>query len=164
MDYQRLGPFTIVKQINTLAFQLKFPDSMKVHPVFHVSLLEPYHAYTIPRITHEPPSPIVIDGEQEYEIKETLNSRISHCQLQYLVHWQGYEINESLGTGQKLIKCHGKNERLSHVVFKQAQGHSLWDSLLKGEVMSWTPPSLLTRIIAYTNIVTCIIACIIIHY
>jgi hypothetical protein len=78
MDYQRHGPFTIVKQINIVAFQLKLQDSMKVHPVFHVSLLEPYHASTILKRTHKPPPPIIVDGEQEYEVEEILNLRISH--------------------------------------------------------------------------------------
>jgi hypothetical protein len=62
--------------------------------VFHVSLLEPYHAFTIQGKTHEPIPPIVVDGEQEYEIEKILDSRISHHQLQYLVHWQGYDINK----------------------------------------------------------------------
>jgi hypothetical protein len=34
---------------------------MKVHPVFHVSLLKPYHGVPI-----VPPSPIIVDGEEEY--------------------------------------------------------------------------------------------------
>jgi hypothetical protein len=59
---------------------------MNIHPMFHVSLLQPYHVSTIPRKTHEPPPPIIVDGEQEYKLKEILNSRISHHQLQYLVH------------------------------------------------------------------------------
>jgi hypothetical protein len=41
---------------------------MKIHPVFHVSLLEPYHAFTIPGKTHEPFPPIIIHGEKEYEV------------------------------------------------------------------------------------------------
>jgi hypothetical protein len=49
---------------------------MNIHPMFHASLLEPYHASTIPRITHEPPPPIIVEGEQEYKVKEILNSRI----------------------------------------------------------------------------------------
>jgi hypothetical protein len=51
---------------------------MKIHLVFHVSLLKPYHVSIIPRRTHEPPPPIVVDGEQKYEVKEILDSRISH--------------------------------------------------------------------------------------
>jgi hypothetical protein len=76
-----------MKQINIVAFQLKFPNSMKIHVMFHVSLLEPYHASTILGRTHEPPPLIVVNGEQEHEVEEILNSRISHHQLQYLVHW-----------------------------------------------------------------------------
>jgi hypothetical protein len=53
-----------------------------------------YNVSTIPRRTHEPPPPIIINGEQEYEVEGILYSRISHCQLQYLVHWQGYDIDE----------------------------------------------------------------------
>jgi hypothetical protein len=49
--------------------------------MFHVSLLELYHASTIPRITHEPPPPIVIDDEQKDEVEEIIDSRIPHCQL-----------------------------------------------------------------------------------
>ena len=35
-----------------------------------------------------------IDGEEEYEISEILDSKIDKrrkCKLQYLVHWLGYE-------------------------------------------------------------------------
>jgi hypothetical protein len=41
LDHQRLGPFLIVKQINVMVFQLKLLGSMRIHLVFHVSLLEP---------------------------------------------------------------------------------------------------------------------------
>ncbi len=77
MDYQKLGLFTIMKQINIVTFQLKLPNSMKIHSMFHVSLLEPYHAATIPGKTHKPPPAIIVNGEQEYEVEEILNSRIS---------------------------------------------------------------------------------------
>jgi hypothetical protein len=60
-----------MKQINIVAFQLKFPDSMKVHPMFHVSLLELYHVSTIIGRTHEPPPPIVVDDEQKYEVEKS---------------------------------------------------------------------------------------------
>jgi hypothetical protein len=63
-----------------MTFQLKFPDSMKIHPMFHVSLLEHYHS-TIPRKTNEPPPLIVVDGEQKYKVEKILDSRISHHQL-----------------------------------------------------------------------------------
>ena len=48
LDYQRLGSFSIIKQVNEVAYRLELPPSMKIHPVFHVSLLEPYKDSTIP--------------------------------------------------------------------------------------------------------------------
>jgi hypothetical protein len=51
------------EQINAMAFQLKLPGSMRIHPMFHVSLLEPYHVSTIPRKIHDPPPPIEVDGK-----------------------------------------------------------------------------------------------------
>jgi hypothetical protein len=76
LDHQRLNPFLIVKHINVVAFQLKLPIFMTIHLMFHVSLLEPYHASTIPRRIHDPPSPIEVNGEQEYEMVDILDSRI----------------------------------------------------------------------------------------
>ncbi len=67
---------------------------MTIHLMFHVSLLEPYHASTIPRRIHDPPSPIEVNGEHEYEMVDILDLRISNRQLQYLDHWHGYDVNE----------------------------------------------------------------------
>jgi hypothetical protein len=69
---------TIAKQVSIVAFQLKFLDSMKIHLVFHVSLLQPYHASTIPRWVSKPPSPIKVNGEQKYEVEEIINSKLSN--------------------------------------------------------------------------------------
>ncbi|MBW0536410.1 hypothetical protein O181_076125 [Austropuccinia psidii MF-1] len=44
-----LGPFEVLKKIGSHAYHLKFPQQWKsVHPVFHVSLLEPVKQSTIP--------------------------------------------------------------------------------------------------------------------
>jgi hypothetical protein len=59
---------------------------MKIHHVFHVSLLELYHASTILGKIHNPLPPIEVDSEQKYEVEETLDSKIFNFQLQYLVH------------------------------------------------------------------------------
>jgi hypothetical protein len=54
---------TDCEQINDMAFQLKLPGSMKIHLMFHVSLLERDHMCTIPRKFHGPPPPIDVNGE-----------------------------------------------------------------------------------------------------
>jgi hypothetical protein len=43
LDYQRLGPFKIIAQVNQVNYRLELPPTMHIHPVFHVSLLKPYY-------------------------------------------------------------------------------------------------------------------------
>ncbi|CAA0826993.1 Unknown protein, partial [Striga hermonthica] len=37
------GPFEIVSKVGNVAYKLKLPDRLKVHPTFHVSYLKKYH-------------------------------------------------------------------------------------------------------------------------
>ncbi|MBW0509982.1 hypothetical protein O181_049697 [Austropuccinia psidii MF-1] len=44
-----LDPFPILKKVSTNAYHLKLPSQWKsMHPVFHISLLEPVKKSTIP--------------------------------------------------------------------------------------------------------------------
>jgi hypothetical protein len=50
---------------------------MKIHLVFHVSLFKPYKESSIPRKFQVPPPPIEIEGQEEFEVLEILDSRIT---------------------------------------------------------------------------------------
>ena len=39
-----IGPFTVSKLVGTVAVKLDLPHPWTIHPVFHVSLIKPYHA------------------------------------------------------------------------------------------------------------------------
>jgi len=77
-----VGPFKVLRQVGLASFKLALPDSMRVHPVFHVSLLKEYHGTPI-----APPAPIVIDGAEEYVVADIISHRYSRGRYQYLVHW-----------------------------------------------------------------------------
>ena len=65
-----------------------------IHPVFHISMLEPSTPNEFLNQTETPPLPIIIDRETEFKISEILDSKIDKhhkCKLQYLVKWSGYE-------------------------------------------------------------------------
>jgi hypothetical protein len=65
-----------------------------VHPVFHVSMLEPSTPNSVPNRIQPPPPPVIIDEEPEYEISEILDSKLDKrraCKLLYLVRWSSYE-------------------------------------------------------------------------
>jgi hypothetical protein len=85
-----VGPFKILKAIGKGAYRLELPDTMRVHPVFHVSLLKTFLSNGGVR----PPDPIIIDGEEEFVVEKILDHRFVKrgrkvCP-EYLVRWKGY--------------------------------------------------------------------------
>jgi len=86
-----LGPFTVDKPVGAVSYKLDLPASMKIHPVFHVSLLKPY--LSDGRV--QPPGPILVDGEAYFTIERVLDHRVNKrrrhaAQIEYLVKWLDY--------------------------------------------------------------------------
>ncbi|KAG8929440.1 hypothetical protein FRC01_004339 [Tulasnella sp. 417] len=92
---KRLGPYKIAAKISSHAYKLELPSTMKIHPVFHVSLLTPYEADTIPGRIQPLPPPVIVNGEEEYEVDKILNSRYHRRKLKYLIKWKGYDDSEN---------------------------------------------------------------------
>jgi hypothetical protein len=77
LDYKRLGPVKITKVINRNAYRLELPNSMKVHNVFHVSLLD-RDAEPVPMQQPSEPQPAISaedSDEEEWEVERILDSR-----------------------------------------------------------------------------------------
>ena len=66
---------------------------MKIHNVFHVSLLDPTIKDPYPGQEILPPPPVKVDGEQEWHVEEIFDSKIIRNRLRYLVKWVGYDAN-----------------------------------------------------------------------
>jgi hypothetical protein len=88
-----LGPFEIIGVAGPASFVLRLPDGMcRVHPVWHISQLEPAHDVHFEGHTQPPPPPIEVEGEDE--VAGILDLKLDHCRkepLVYLVRWTGYE-------------------------------------------------------------------------
>ena len=73
------------------------PTSSRIHPVFHVALLEPFHKNTIPGREEVPPKPVgtITENEdaREWEVEAILDSRFINKKLFYKVRWKGYSTN-----------------------------------------------------------------------
>jgi hypothetical protein len=64
----QVGPFTVIRQVNDVAYKLDLPKTWKLHSVFHVSLLVPYNDSGRYR-----PPPVELLGEDlEYEVEAIL--------------------------------------------------------------------------------------------
>jgi hypothetical protein len=99
-----IGPFVVAQVVSPVAFKLDLPPQYKqVHPVFHVSLLRPYHdgAHEFPsRDTVTRPLPeLNARGEDEYEVEKILDKQMRlKGRLQvpyYLVKWKGYPDSDN---------------------------------------------------------------------
>ena len=85
LDFKRLGQFNIIQMISGHAYKLDLPASMKWHPVFHVSLLEPAANNPLAGQNQPAPPPIIVDDNVEFEVEEILDSKLVRRTLKYLV-------------------------------------------------------------------------------
>jgi hypothetical protein len=63
--------------------------------VFHVDLLIPYQETDEHGANYPQPAPELIDGEEEYQVEEIIDERISRRKKQYLIKWVGYPVSEN---------------------------------------------------------------------
>ncbi|KAI0992596.1 hypothetical protein K3495_g15589 [Podosphaera aphanis] len=117
LDHKKLGPFKILKKISSHAYKLKLPPTMRVHPVFHVSLLEPTSKDPLPGQFNPPPPPIVVDGELEYVVEEILDAKPRGAKsflVKYLndpiPSWEPYEFVKDLEALDKFYERYPKKK------------------------------------------------------
>lgn len=96
LDWKKLGPFSIIKKINSVTYRLKLPKSMRrIHNVFHVSLLSPAKR-SYPDKPEISPPPIIIDNSGElFEVEDLLDVKMENGKLMFLVSWKGYSNKEN---------------------------------------------------------------------
>uniref|UniRef100_A0A670HKZ8 Gypsy retrotransposon integrase-like protein 1 n=1 Tax=Podarcis muralis TaxID=64176 RepID=A0A670HKZ8_PODMU len=89
---KRLGPFEVIQQVNPVAFKLRLPNHMKLHPVFHRSLLSPYRGGREGESTR---GPALEERERSSHVEEIIDSRWKGNQVEYLVAWEGEPESEN---------------------------------------------------------------------
>ncbi|MBW0495557.1 hypothetical protein O181_035272 [Austropuccinia psidii MF-1] len=148
-----LGPFKILKKVSTNAYHLKLPSQWKsIHPVFCISLLEPVKTSTIPNRHQEPPPPIIIEGEEEWEVSRILDSKLKRRKLWYLVEWKGFSQDPERSTWEpaKKLKNFLELVKISILYILTSQAPTLQELLFllclvgrginKGKSHSWYAP------------------------
>ena len=89
-----VGPYEVTR-VTPNVVKLKLPKTLRIHPVVNVSHVKPYLG-PLPGQPVSRPSLIQVSEErdEEYEVDYIVASHIYKHQLQYLVHWKGYEEHE----------------------------------------------------------------------
>ena len=90
------GPYRVQAKISSNAYRLELPRTIRCHPVFNITALRRYEENAIPgREQPPPPSFTDLDGNTRFMVEEILDHRERRGQREYLVHWQGYPVDEA---------------------------------------------------------------------
>lgn len=94
LDHKFIGPFKIVKIVNSHAYRLELPyEHDLIHHTFHTSLLRPAPDDPLPGQTNPPAPPVAIDanGKLLWAMDAIINSKRTKSKgFQYLVSWRDY--------------------------------------------------------------------------
>jgi hypothetical protein len=83
-------PLRIIEKTSPITYRLALPAHSKIHDVISITHLKPYQSTTPVR-----PLPIVVDGQEEFEVERIDGERVnSQGTTEYLVKWLGYGENE----------------------------------------------------------------------
>ena len=86
-----IDPYEVTR-VTPNVVKLKLPKTLRIHPVVNVSRVKPYLG-PLPGQPVSRPGLVQVSEEcdEEYKVDYIVASRIYRWQLQYLVHWKGYE-------------------------------------------------------------------------
>ena len=90
LDHVRIGPFEVEKQTSKVNYRLKLLAKARIHPNFHISLLEPAPKNAPVQTEWD------IEKEEEYGVEKILDSRKINGKDQYLVKWLRYGDEQNL--------------------------------------------------------------------
>jgi hypothetical protein len=126
---RRLGPFEVAEKLSDRAYRLKLPENLKIHDVFYVGLLSKVKEDESRPILTEP-GPLEVEGEEEYEVEEIVDSERRQDGWYYRVKWKGYgpesntwEPKANLEHAESILKkYHQKLLKKAHDAAKSLKG------------------------------------------
>ncbi|KAL1919526.1 uncharacterized protein VTP21DRAFT_2219 [Calcarisporiella thermophila] len=77
LQHKFIGPYEIIEKISAVAYKVKLPDSLRIHPVFHISLLKRFNEgpQEYASRINPPPQPVETEESIEYEVEYILDKR-----------------------------------------------------------------------------------------
>jgi len=98
-----VGPYKIKKIVSSNAVELELPSTVKIHPVVNVSRIRRY----IGQVEGQKKKqllPVIIEGEEEWEVERILNKRRVRGKNKYLVRWKGFMAESDTWEGRENLK------------------------------------------------------------
>jgi hypothetical protein len=86
-----LGPYKVIEETSSSSYRIRLPKALShIHPVFHISTLEPHFPHPFPGRKQPLPGPVeIINGDEHFELVAILNPKIDRhyrrCPLRYYI-------------------------------------------------------------------------------
>jgi len=91
--------FPIISQPSAISLTLRLPSTVRIHPVFYMSQLEPHYPILSRTVISSRLPPLIVDGQPEYLIEQIIDSKYNRVRRkfrpQYHVRWAGYPISNN---------------------------------------------------------------------
>jgi len=98
-----VGPYKVKAIISSNTIELDLPSTVRIHPVVNVSRVRWYKSQ-VEGQRKEAPQPVVIEGEEEWEMEKIINKRKVRGREKYLVQWKGCTAEEDTWESRENLK------------------------------------------------------------
>jgi len=98
-----VGPYKVKKIVLSNAVELELPSTVKIHPVVNVSRIQQYVGQ-VEGQKKEQPLPVIIEGEEEWEVERILNKQQVRGKDKYLVCWKEFTAESDTWEGRENLK------------------------------------------------------------
>ncbi|KAJ1571236.1 hypothetical protein NDA12_003308 [Ustilago hordei] len=97
LDTRFAGPYPVQERVGRRAYRITLPANLRVHDVFHVSMLEPARTSSLPQRAEQPTIPSLPDEDLDLKSKHSSTS----------VHTMGLRSTRCCGEGTQRKLLHG---------------------------------------------------------
>ncbi|KAJ1041039.1 hypothetical protein NDA10_003767 [Ustilago hordei] len=90
LDTRFAGPYPVQERVGRRAYRITLPTNLRVHDVFHVSMLEPARISSLPQRAEQPTIPSLPDEDLDFEVEALIDKHSHNGITEYKVLWRGY--------------------------------------------------------------------------